>query len=540
MRPTLPPELLLDRLFAEAPVGLGFIDADLHFAEVNPALAAMNGLAPEDHAGRRVADVLGGPGESLEALFRQVLETRQPVVNLEVAAPPATPGGPDRHFLASYAPVVDATGEAVGVVAVVQDMTNRRQTEVALERALEHVTSLQQVTASLSAALTVGEVADVIVRQGMEVMGASCGILARLAPEGDRLIFEHRFGLAEDAPTELPMSAEAPMPEAVRTGLPVVLASRAAWEERFPRVPPRSAFEGFTALPLSFEGRSLGAMALGFAEVRPLAADQLALLVVLARQGAQALERARLYEERAHVAQVLQRGLLPADLAEIPGMDLAVSYRASHLGGEVGGDFYDVVELAEGSWLAVLGDVCGKGIEAAVLSGAVRTTIASLALQERDPDRILELTNGAVLRRHGQHDLVTVVAASLTASADGRFLLELTSAGHPAPLVLRAGGDVESVTSHGMMLGVRPDVRLPRERLELGPGDTLVLYTDGVTEAGAIDGSPFGVERLLAALGEAAGGGAQEIALAVENAVRRHQPGPPRDDKALLVMQARR
>jgi PAS domain S-box-containing protein len=272
-------------------------------------------------------------------------------------------------------------------ICFVVDLTERKRAERERERLLDRTARLQSVTEQLSAALTKDEVAAVIVQAGMEATGASCGVLG-LRHEDRALRVEHRFGMAGAAPSELPLDAEAPMPAAARAAAPVLLQSRDEWLERFPAVPPRTDFEAFAAVPMAFEGAVHGCMGLGFPQAGPFDGADVDLLVAIARQGAQALERARLYEERAYVARTLQAGLLPRALPVIPGLDVAVRYRPVGDGSEVGGDFYDLFATADDEWMLAIGDVCGKGTQAAVLTGVVRSTIRALALAPpADPSR---------------------------------------------------------------------------------------------------------------------------------------------------------
>src|SRR3712207_3444364 len=146
-----------------------------------------------------------------------------------------------------------------------------------------------------------------------------------------------------------------------------------------------------------FEGGVPGCMGLGFPDAGAFDVADVDLLVAIARQGAQALERARLYEERAYVARTLQAGLLPRRLPPIDGLDVAVRYRPLGDGSEVGGDFYDLFDLDGSCWLVAVGDICGKGTAAAVLTGIVRSTVRALALRDRDPSAILDGVNAALL-----------------------------------------------------------------------------------------------------------------------------------------------
>src|SRR4051794_18869467 len=402
-------------------------------------------------------------------------------------------------------------------------------------RAMERVKRLHTLASDLSAALSADEVADAILVHGVAATDASSAVLG--LPMGRELILahHHRHGVAARAPDRLSMKAAAPMPEAMRTAHPVLLGSRAAWSQRFPDSPPRDDFEAFAAVPLIGEHGAIGCMGLGFAQPRTFDVGDLELLQVIARQGAQALERAALYEQRAHVARTLQQGLLPSELPEIPGLDVASAYQPLGSGHEVGGDFYDVFATEEG-WAAAIGDVCGKGVEAAVVTGMVRHTLRALELGHGEPAAVLRRLNQAV-RRHATDDrFCSVALVHLTALQRG-FRVDLACAGHPPPLVLRADASVEDLDACGTLLGIEDDLHLSPVSTELLPGDALVLYTDGITEA-RVRGELFGLARLRATLAELAGAPAAEVAAGIRRAVGAFAPGPAADDQALLVLRA--
>ncbi len=344
--------------------------------------------------------------------------------------------------------------------------------------------------------------------------------------------------MAASAPTELPLDADAPMPTAARLASPVLLESREEWLRRFPQVPPRGEFEAFAAVPLLFEGGVPGCMGLGFPDVRAFEPADVDLLVAIARQGAQALERARLYEERAYVARTLQAGLLPRALPDIPGLEVAVRYRPVGDGGEVGGDFYDLFAVAPEAWMLAIGDVCGKGTQAAVLTGVVRSTIRALALAmpagAPGPADVLTGVNAALLLEAGSRALATA-ACAVVRPEPGGFAVTLSAGGHPPALVLRAGGAVEAVEAPGRMLGVAPSPQLTTAELLLGPGDLLLLYTDGILDARA-SRETFGEQRLRDALAASAGEAASTVVGAIDRTVRAFAPGRPRDDKALMAL----
>jgi PAS domain S-box-containing protein len=421
-------------------------------------------------------------------------------------------------------------------ICFVVDLTERRAAERERERLLDRTARLQAVTEQLSAALTKDEVAEVIVRAGMEATGASCGVLG-LRHEDRALRIEHRFGMAGGAPSELPLDLDAPMPRAARDASPVLLESRADWLARFPGFPPRGDFEAFAAVPLLFEGGVPGCMGLGFERAGGFDVADVDLLVAIARQGAQALERARLYEERAYVAQTLQAGLLPRALPDIPGLDVAVRYRPVGDGSEVGGDFYDLFGLGDGSWMVAIGDVCGKGAQSAVLSGVVRSTIRALAVSSphAEPAAVLEGVNAALLREEAPAALATAACGLVRPLGDGAFAVRLSAAGHPPPLVLRADRTLEAVDALGRMLGVSRSADPAPVELVLRRGDLLLLYTDGVLDARTAR-ETFGEQRLRDALTAAAAEPPAEVLRRIDDAVRAFAPGRARDDKALMAL----
>ena len=413
-------------------------------------------------------------------------------------------------------------------VCFVLDVSERR-------RAIERVTRLHALASALSAAPSADEVADAILRHGSETTGASCAVLGLAAGRDLVLAHRHRFGDAVDAPTHVPLAAEAPMPEAMRSGRPVLLGSREAWRRRFPALLPRGDFEAFAAVPLIGERGTVGCMGFGFSDERAFDAGDVELLQVIARQGAQALERATLYEQRAHAARTLQQGLLPTALPEIPGLEVATAYQPMGAGDEVGGDFYDVFATDAG-WTAAIGDVCGKGVEAAVVTGMVRHTLRALELGHGEPAAVLRRLNQAVRRHEPESRFCSVALAHLTALKSG-FRVDLASAGHPPALVLRARGAIEELGACGSLLGIDREMHLVTTTCELQPGDALVLYTDGIVEARR-GGELFGFERLRAAVAAAAGRAAHDITGGIEAAVGAFAPGPAADDRALLVLRA--
>jgi phosphoserine phosphatase RsbU/P len=250
-----------------------------------------------------------------------------------------------------------------------------------------------------------------------------------------------------------------------------------------------------------------------------------------------ARRRAEESEARAKtLARTLQASLLPPRILTVPGLDLAGAYRPAGDGTEVGGDFYDVFETGRGGWAVVLGDICGKGAAAAVLTGFVRYTLRAEALHTPDPSRVLGALNDALMHYHPDQ-FCTVLFLVVERSVDGTIRLTLASGGHPLPLRLTAVGGIESLGHAGTLIGLGRGSRWADMAVPLNPHDIVVLYTDGVTEARR-DNEFFGQQRLRSTIASCADTAAQQIADGIVAAAIDFQDGYARDDIAVLVIKA--
>ena len=406
--------------------------------------------------------------------------------------------------------------------------------------AADRAARLYTVSAALTGATTPEEVADAVLAEGMAALGASGGGL--FLPAGDgRLRLPGSVGynprVVESLRSES-SAAELPAAVALRTGEAVWMESREERDERFPEL---ADFEAETAsmcaVPLRIQDRMLGALRFSFAEQRLFDEDERRFVLALASQAAQALDRSQLSEERARLYQRLQRSLLPPGLPEIPGMDLAAVYHPLGDGVEVGGDFYDAWAIAADEWAFVLGDVCGTGPEAAGLSASVRFTLRAVTVPGAEPETLLARLNQVLLAGHGanQERFCTVVLG-LVRPAAGGFEVRIATGGHPEPLLQRAGGEVSALPVGGSLLGVLPEVHVVSTTVHLGPGDRVVLYTDGASEARR-DRRMFGIEGLIEALQEGPRDPA-ELCEWIESKVLDWAGGRIEDDLALLVLQA--
>ena len=268
------------------------------------------------------------------------------------------------------------------------------------------------------------------------------------------------------------------------------------------------------------------------AEGRFTAAD-LALAGELGRHLGVAIRVDRMFRHRSAVAEALQGSLLPARLPDIPGLELSAAYIPAGENLEVSGDFYDVFPVQDGWWAIVVGDVCGKGQEAAAMTAAARHAIRAIAHWNPDPVDVLARANEVILAGGYEDRFITVKLAYLRRDGD-QVKAVLASSGHPGPAVIRPDGQVEVLAGGGLPLGLFPDAGPERETVELGPGDQLFFYSDGVTEARSPDRRYF-EDDLAAGLAGTAGRPAAQTVRAVQDLVSRFSQDNLRDDMTILV-----
>jgi len=409
--------------------------------------------------------------------------------------------------------------------AIVEPVERWRRAESGSER-------LQSATAALAASSSIEEVAEATVTEATRSLETTTAAMHML----EQGALYHVGGLTggrRERWSKVSMQADLPLTEVVRTGKPLFFDDVDPLRDRWPLSPETRAF---AVLPLIASGRVLGALSLMFAHPMTFDADERALLLALASQSAVALARAQLYEREHAVAHTLQASLLPRALPEIEGLDLAGRLEAGAPDVDVGGDFYDAFAISDGVWGIAIGDVCGKGVDAAALTALARHTLRAAAHERATPSEVLELLNRAVLAESRPGQFLTAIFGRLEVLPAGRFRLVFACGGHPPPVVLDAGRAPRPLRCSGTLLGVVEDPELVDATVELEVGDTLMLYTDGLTEAGAPARTltTSEVARLLASVrGETASRTAEGCLREALEA----SGGVIRDDIAVLVAQ---
>jgi len=541
---------LLDTLFATAPVGLAFLDAEQRYVRINPALAAMNGRTVEEHIGRDIEEVLGPLGAEFGAIHREVVRTGEARLDHEHSGEtPAAPGDV-RHWLVSFTPVRGLDGETIiGVGVTVIDITERRALLQAERDARLRADFLARAGAILDSSLdfeqTLANVANIAIPEIADWCAVSIldesGRMREVATahvdaaqrEVARRISE-RFPIDPAAPSGTLAVARTGETVFVREITDEMLVASISDPEHLALV-RTLGLRSIVIAPMAAGGRTSGTLTLASAESGRLFEQADVLLAEeLARRAGVAIENSRLYTERTRIAHTLQVRLLPERLPEIPGVRLAARYRAAGELNEVGGDFYDVFPRSATEWALVVGDVSGKGAEAAAVTALARYSLRAATMEEGAPSRALRRLNQAMIS-DGSQQFATVVLAYIAAAPDGGLHVRVALGGHPPPLVLRAGGRIELPGSYGVLLGMIDDPPVHDSEFALHPGDVMLLYTDGVTEAGSRD-RPLGEHGLRALIAGLADREPEQIVDAVEQAVVGAQAGEPRDDIALLAL----
>ncbi|MFD3466127.1 SpoIIE family protein phosphatase [Streptomyces sp. NPDC058682] len=545
----------LQSLFTQSPIGLATLGTDLRFLRVNDALARMNGVSAAEHLGKRLTEVVPGVNaDALEATMRQVLDRGTAVVDVRRTGRTSADPEHDRTWSCSYAPLLDGSGRALGVIASLIDITEGQQAQADAERARHRFALLAEAGTRIGTTLdlhqTAQEIVDVLVPQladsadvqlleavllpdeGPVPAASTRGVLRRLAAHfpdptaptaklAPGQTFQIPMGttyeqvIAEGRPmnlylADIPALITSPRAEALRTYLATLGSAR--------------------LVPLVARGTVLGAVAVTRTRERePFDEQDCVLVDELVARAALNIDNARMYTLQRQAALTLQRSLTNSALPEVPGLELTGRYlpASDH---DVGGDWYDVIPLPGDRTGLVIGDVMGHGIHAAAVMGQLRTAVRTLARHDVPPARLLRSLD-AVVADLGEDEMATCVYAVHDAASG---VCVIARAGHPPPAVVTPGGAITFLDGPpGTPLGTGgQDFRT--EEVRLPPGSLLVLYTDGLIEARDRD-----LDQGMAQLAEALRQVEQPLEELCEGILRLLLPCAQQDDVAVLLARTR-
>ncbi|MFF7210974.1 SpoIIE family protein phosphatase [Streptomyces sp. NPDC008238] len=390
---------------------------------------------------------------------------------------------PDHWLLVQLFP--DATGVSVRISPTDADTVDPAGRAAAYDEAavpirIGAIYHLMHLATALTEAVGVDDVVRLVADLFPAAIGADAFVLC--VAEGGRLHIIGDRGYRPEVMAALDgtaLTARLPATRALTTGVPSFYGSREDLVRAYQGLELLSDMAAWAFLPLIASGRPVGACVMAFAEERSFPADERAALTSLSGLIAQALDRARIYDAKHHLAHSLQSGLLPHTLPTLPGLEVAARYLPATSGMEVGGDFYDLIRLDDTCVAAVIGDVQGHNVNAAALMGQVRTAVHAHATAGASPDQVLSRTNR--LLDELDTGLFTSCLYAHLRLTEG--ILRLASAGHP-PALLRLPDGRTDVLSRpaGLLLGIDPRAEYPTTTLTLPRGAVLALYTDGLIE----------------------------------------------------------
>ncbi|MEU7282118.1 SpoIIE family protein phosphatase [Streptomyces sp. NPDC045431] len=497
------------RLIDQSPIGLAVIDTDLRYVTVNEALVHLNGLSAAQHLGRPVREVLSFlDTDAVESSMRLVLATGTPLLDQytvgRVPADPAT----ERAWSVSTYRLEDSAGTVLGLATSVVDVTERHRVAAEAERARHRLAVIADASARIGTTLdveqTARELAEVAVGEFADL--AAVDILDTALTEvasstaTESMVFRPLIvhtayptpaALAADPPgTPVRYGPDRLISRCVRSRRPVLVAhvddrdlARIAPDEQAAAVLARAGVHSYLAVPLIARGEILGAV--DFLRARnpmPFSDDDQALALELASRAAVCIDNARTYQQQRHAALTLQRSFLPRIPATVPGLDIACRYQPAGSAAEIGGDWYDVLPLTSGGTALVVGDVMGSGIQAAAAMGRLRTATQTLAELDLAPDQVLQHLDRITAT------LEPSIATCLYAvHEEASSRLRIAVAGHLPPVLCRTGqAPILLDLPAGAPLGVG-GVPFRTTTIPVGPGDRLLLYTDGLVETRRTD-----------------------------------------------------
>jgi PAS domain S-box-containing protein len=474
----------------------------------------------------------GAPVERSDLPGWRVLQGDEPEPLLTRSVDNAS--GRPRWMLTKATAVRDTDGRLLAV-NVIEDVTEAKEAE-------RRQRFLAEAGAVLAGSLDHQETLERVARLAVPTLGEWCAVDivdARGTPR--RLALAHADPAKVDLGLEIhrryppDLAAESGIGGVLRTGRPELYGEidddtlvASAVDEEHLRLLREIGLRSAMLVPMRAAGRTTGVISFVDSR-RSFDADDLAFAQDLAQLAATAVENSRLYTERATASETLQRSLLPARLPDLAGWRTASSYVPGAPGVEVGGDFYDIFRVP-GAHMVILGDVTGKGVQAAALTSLARYTARTAALFDQRPSAVLHLLN-RVLREQTSPAFVTMACARL----DPGGLITVSSAGHPLPLRAAASGGVEAVGAHGILLGATDEAGWGEHFTRLSPGDTLLFYTDGVTDTTGEEGR-FGEQR-LEGLVAAAARDPEQLVGAIVDALDAFQGPDVVDDRAMLALQ---
>ncbi|HVO42271.1 MAG TPA: GAF domain-containing SpoIIE family protein phosphatase [Aggregatilineales bacterium] len=471
--------------------------------------------------------------DSIESLRRAVEETRQ----LDAAVARLARSLEKRG--------IKLSDEIAGmIVDIERDLIRSQQSTQSIVKQLDLLQSLVRSSALITSSLQLDQVLEQVLDAVISLTGAERAYLMLPDPETGELLLRSQRNWDQGVAEQDVQISRSVVTRSLVSMEPTI-TTNALDDERFQNAQSivRQGLRSILCLPMTLDGRLIGIL---YADNRIqqgiFSQDILPLLLAFGTQAAIAIEKARLHqeeiqrqrlEEEMNVGRRIQLGLLPKACPSVAGWQFAAMYKSARI---VSGDFYDFFELPgdRGEIGVVVADVADKGVPAAIFMALSRTMIRTTALSGISPSAALTRANTLIMK-DSQSDLFLTVFYAILNPNHGTVVF--SNGGHNRPLLLRAAtGEFQELRAKGIIIGMFPDILLEDGRVEIAPGDILVMYTDGVTEAMTADQQQFGVARLRETIGTNREASAEAVVNAILNAVTAFVGDAPRSDDMTLVV----
>ncbi len=508
--------------FERATVGIAHIDLQGHWIRFNQRLAAIVGYDPDELEHLRPEDISHPQDRQKErALIEQLVAGEIDEYQLEKRL--ITRDGSTVWIDTSRTLLKNEDGTPRYFIATLERIDARKAQEETLRRSRDLTEAINSIDVAINATVDVSEIARIAAEEGCRALGAESAVV--LMCHGETWSAAHLFRFPGRPAEEGPW---------VELGDTNVFSSPNAYEDaRLDRQFARTwNIRALLAVPLSFRGEGLGVIYYVYHSApHRFSVPELEFARTLAASVAIAIDSSRLYEAQRTIADALQTALLhmPDD---IPGLEIAHAYRSATELARIGGDFYDVFDVTDGTVAFVLGDVSGKGLEASTLTAMAKSTIRAFAYQDHRPVHVLRAANAAIAAQIDESRFITAVYGTIDMK---RGTLRMSCAGHPPPLLCIEESCIEHTLERFPPLGVVPDATFSEYEITLNPDTLVVLFSDGLIEAR--NGSSFlGEEKAASIVEDFAGSGPQAVVDALVTQAEEHAGGHIGDDVAVVVI----
>lgn len=428
-----------------------------------------------------------------------------------------------------------------------QKLDNLANQNQSLQQAVNELQILNDIATTISSLSTVDDIIDQIVLKCIKHLNVEEGTVSLLEQEEGLEEFHTMIRHRDTTASKLPIHFDSRLKGWMYKNRTILMSNDMYKDPRFSSLHTDTyPFNSILCVPLMVKGELMGYLATFNKKDNSLFTEEdKRLLAIIASQSAQVIENARLYEEEKalmglkremKLAQEIQTKLLPEETPTLEGIDIAALNKPAK---EVGGDYYDFLNLDTDKWGFCIGDITGKGMPAALLMANLQATFRSQALISPTSSQCLAGTNHMLFRSTEETKFATFFYGILQ-QIEGQTMLSYSNGGHDPPVLFKQGNKPQFLEATGLLLGVLGDSEYEEVSITLDPGDVLLLYTDGITEAFNNEAVEFGLDRLISLVDENREHPAGEIMNRILESVRNHVDGaPPSDDITVIILKVR-